>query len=84
MAFQISNNDKRVLIITIYRIPVTSKYGIYCSIIQYNKVEGNVKSIVEYRTEILEDIKRYVTSMDNINNIVIVGDLNQYIRANEI
>ena len=50
MAFQISNNNKRVLIITYYRILVTSKYGIYYSIIQYNKVKGNAKSIAKHRT----------------------------------
>jgi len=73
-----------VLIIAVYGLPVTSKYETYCSITQYNKVEENTKSIIEHRTEILEDIKKHVKSVDNTNDVVIVGDLNQFIRANKI
>ena len=84
IAIPIQHNGKKVLFINIYRIPVKSTQGPWCSLTQYNVVEGNAKSSGEYRKEIFKEIKQYVNQKEDIDDIIIAGDLNQNVNANEI
>lgn len=84
IAIPIQHNGKKVLFINIYRIPVKSTQGSWCSLTQYNVVEGNAKSSGEYRKEIFKEIKQYVNQKEDIDDIIIAGDLNQNVNANEI
>ena len=78
------HNGKKILIINVYRIPASSAQGPRCSLTQYNVVEGKVKSATEYRKEIFKQIKQHVNKQHDIDDLIIAGDLNQNINANEI
>jgi len=60
MAVSLVNNEKRLEIINIYRIPSTSSNGVKCSLTQYIRIDGNVQTTTEYRKEIFEDIKKHI------------------------
>ena len=47
-------------------------------------IDGKVRSTGEYRKEIFNEIKKYVNSNEDINDIIIAGDYNQHIADNEV
>jgi len=83
MAIQLTHNNKTLVIINLYRIPISSSKGPRCCLTQYNLSEGKVKNSNKYRKEILSQIEEYVNS-NNIDEIIIAGDYNQQISSNEI
>jgi len=84
MACTLSHKDKDIVIINIYRIPSTSPNGDRCSLTQYNLKDGKVKSPKEYRTEIFQQIKKYLSGLKKVDDIIIGGDFNQYIADKEV
>ena len=84
MAFSLVYKSKRLEIINIYRIPTSLSNMVYCSLSQYQLKDGKVRSTGEYRKEIFNEIKKYVNSNEDINDIIIARDFNQHIGANEI
>ena len=47
-------------------------------------IDGKVRLTGEYRKEIFNKIKKYVNSNEDINDIIIAGDYNQYVVDNEV
>jgi hypothetical protein len=84
MAVPLQYKNKRIEIINLYRIPSSSAHGIYCSLTQYNRIDGAMNTSTKYRKELLHDILTYVKENPEINDIIIGGDLNQYLNDNEI
>jgi hypothetical protein len=74
---------KRLEIINIYRIPATSSYGPCCSVTQYVRAEGKIKSPAMYRNEIFNNIKRHISD-ENITDVIIAGDYNQGINERAV
>lgn len=84
MAVSLVNNEKRLEIINIYRIPSTSSNGVKCSLTQYIRIDGNVRTTTEYRKEIFEDIKKHIRENPDITDVLIGGDYNQYIGDRQV
>ena len=78
-AFSFQNEQKRLEIITLYRIPSTSSNGVCCSLTQYNRIDGKMNTTTTYRKEIFQEIQDYIRKNPEINDIIIAGDYNQYI-----
>ena len=76
IAVLIEYKGKRIEIINMYRIPKTSSNGVYYSLTQLNLVDRKVRSTGEYRKEIFDEIKKYINSNNDINDIIIAGDYN--------
>ena len=76
-------NNKSLAIINICRLPWSSSKGLRCCIIQYNLRDSEVKNNNTYQKGILHQIKQYIKN-NNIGDIIIGGDFNQNILANEI
>ena len=55
-----SNENKTLIVITLYRIPQGTNQGIQTSISQYNQMRGKMISATKYRKEIFKDIIDYV------------------------
>ena len=83
-AIALEHKGKHLELINMYRLPRSSSNGVYCSLTQYNLEDGKIKSITEYRREILEEIKRYVNMSIDISDIIIAGDYNQSIGDKEV
>jgi len=79
MKVKLKCSMKTIVIINIYRLPAILSNGPKYSLTQYNIIEGKIKTINEYRKEI-----QYLKDNNNIDNIIIAGDFNQYIGLNEI
>ena len=62
--------------ITIYRTPSTSSNGVQCSLTQCHRVDGNIRSTNEHRTETLDDIRKHVRNNTDVSDAIIVGDCN--------
>ena len=58
--------------------------GVTSSIAQYNKKEGKIKGSNKYQKQVLNEVRDYITEQKDINNIILIGDLNQNINFNEI
>ena len=84
ISVKLNHNKKTIAIINIYRIPSSSSNGNICSLTQYNLLNGEAKSTTSYRKEIFNEIKEYLESNDDIDDILIAGDLNQNIASSEI
>ena len=54
------------------------------AITQYNQMMGEMKNATTYRKSISQEILQYIQSCENVNDIVIRGDYNQFIGVNEI
>ena len=78
------NGKKIIIIILLYRLPQSIMSRVYNTLIQYNRVEGKAKSIQKYRNEIFKEIIRHIKSIQNVNDIIIAGDINQFIGSAEI
>ena len=83
-AIALEHNGKRLEIINLYRIPSSSPNGECCSYTQYVLVDKRIKTIAEYRKEILNEIKHHIQENDDITDILIAGDYNQDIRDTAI
>ena len=57
IAFKITKEEKMILMIQLYQIPISTLQGVYNTLTQYNSIEKNAKSAAEYRKEILMEIK---------------------------
>jgi len=75
-AISLEVNEKRVICITMYRIPVTPNNGKYSSIVQYNQMRKSVKLSEFYRREILSSITNYL-AREKYNDLIIAGDFNE-------
>jgi len=78
-------NGKRIEIISIYRIPITSESeGVFSSLAQYHMKDAKIKKAKDYRREIFDEIKRHIQGNESINDIIIAGDYNQNINDREV
>ena len=84
IAIPIQHKGKRVELISIYRIPSSSNYGICCSLTQYNLIDGKMNTPTTYRKELFDDIVSHINRNTEINDIIIAGDYNQYLNDNEV
>jgi len=75
-AILLEYKGKRLEIINLYRLPISSSNGVYCSLTQYNLVNGKLKSTSEYRRELLNEIKQHIHNEKDITDIIIAGDYN--------
>ena len=76
MAVKLNHKRKTIALINIYRIPSSSSNGNVCSLTQYNLLDGEAKSTSDYRKEILKEIKDYIASNEDIDDVLLAGDLN--------
>jgi hypothetical protein len=44
---------------------------------QYNQREGNIGTVNKYRKEIFKSILKYIEEYQELNDIIIGGDMNQ-------
>ena len=54
MAIKLKYDQKVLVIINLYRIPITSLKSPYYSLIQHNKIDRRAKTTIEYRKEMLK------------------------------
>ena len=73
----LESNRKRLMIITSYRMPITSLKGNSTSIVQYIRSEGKLKSTINYRQEILKLLTNHIQKFKVINDIILFRDFNQ-------
>ena len=78
-AFKISKNNKKIVFITMYRIPQSSDQGAYKAISQYNNVNKQSYSATKYRKDIFQEIENYIQSIKELTDIVLGGNINQNI-----
>ena len=83
MSTTLKHNNKQLAIINLCRLPCSSSKGPRCCVTQYNLKDEQVKNTNMYRKEMFQQIKHYITN-NNIDDIIIGGDFNQNISANEI
>ena len=69
--------------INLYQIPASLSHGPYCSLTQYVRADGKIKTPITYRNEIFKEIKKHVNDED-ITDIIIAGDYNQGICENAV
>ena len=84
IAVKLQHKNKTIAVINVYRISSSSSNGNLCSLTQYNLLEGKVRSPAEYRKEIFKQIKEYLNENEDINDVLLAGDLNQNIASNKI
>ena len=83
IGFKLTNQLKTILVITVYRI-LNCTGGVYSTLSQYNQADGKIKNAAKYRKELLSKIEEYIASQQQINDILIAGNFNQFIGSNEI
>ena len=73
-------------IITMYRITNSTQDGILKLRAQYDRINGKVKTVKQYRDEMLVDLSNEIRRIkeDGIKGIIIVGDINQDINHPQI
>lgn len=84
IAIPLVMNQKCVVLINIYRIPMSNQQGPKRNLTQYNVIEGNAKGATEHRKEIFKQIVTYIKSNQQIDDVILTGDLNQSIKSNEV
>ena len=84
IAMPLTMNNKYVVLINVCRIPTSNQHGQKRNLTQCNVIEGDAKGAVEHRKEIFNQIKTYVNSNQQINDIILTGDLNQSIKSNDV
>ena len=84
IAMKLKNNGKILLIINIYRIPITSLVKVCSCLTQYNLMYGKAKSPTEYQNEIFKEIKDFIKKNNNVNDIILARDLNQDITSRPV
>ena len=53
LAIPLAMNGKCLVLINAHRIPISSQYGLKCSLTQCNVIGGNSKGTTKHRKEIL-------------------------------
>ena len=81
--FKLINQLKTILVITVYRIPNCTG-GVYSALSQYNQADSEIKNTIKYQKELLSEIEDYIASQQQIKDILIAGDFNQFIGSNKI
>ena len=76
LAYPVSNGQKTIIFITLYRILQSLNNGIYKSVSQYNLIKGEVNTAALHRKSIFKEILKYVNEQEEINDIVIGEDFN--------
>ena len=73
-------------IITVYRIPDSTRQGILMSKAQYDRINGEVKTSKQYRDKLLKELTSEILQLkaEGINGIIIAGDFNQNIAHDQI
>ena len=84
LAVKLSIYNKTIAIINMYRIPASTSNRNKCSLTQYNLIDGKAKKLMQYRKEILVEIKKYIQDSHNIDEIILAGNFNQDITSNKI
>ena len=79
-----TNGEKTILIITVYRLPEGSVQGIHTQRAQINRKEKKVKTSATHRAKILKHLTRYIKSQKNLDDIIIAADWNQSIDSQSI
>ena len=54
------------------------------AITQYNKISGKQYTATVYRKQVFREIIDYCRSIEELNNVIVVGDLNQDITTKEV
>ena len=83
-AIALEYNGKRVELINLYRILLSSSNGVSCLYTQYILVDKCSKTVSQYRKEVLKEIKQHIQNNQEITDIIIARDYNQDIKENEI
>ena len=78
---KLKNNRKILLIINIYRIPVTLLVKVCSYLTQYNLMDRKAKSPTEYWNEIFKEIEDFISKNEDVNDIILARDLNQDIAS---
>ena len=76
--------EKAVVVIIIYRIPNSSDQGVYKAITQYNKMREQEATATKYHKEVFQEIIDYCEKIEELNDIILAGDLNQDIASREV
>jgi len=65
-------------IITVYRIPDSTRQGILMSKAQYDRINGKVKTSKQYCDELLKELTSEISQLkaEGINGIILAGDFN--------
>jgi len=69
-----TNGEKTILIITVYRLPEGSTQGTHTQRAQINRKEKKIKTSATHRAEILKYLTRYIKSQKNLDDIIIAAD----------
>ena len=83
-SIKIGGNGRNVQIITMCRIPMSSKEGIYSSKAQHDRKTGNIQNAKKHRTEVLKSITNLVNSMEKVEDVTLAGDFNEDIEYEDI
>ena len=75
-AIALEYNGKCLELINLYQIPSSSSKGESCSYTQYILVDKSIKTVEDYRKEILQEIKHHIQKNEDITDIIIAGDYN--------
>ena len=78
-----TNGVKTILVIIAYRMPISSSKGIHTNRAQLNRKAKEVKAPLKHREEILREIIQRILDKKPID-VIIAGNQNKSIRANEI
>ena len=85
IAFLLVYKVKRLEIISMCRIRVLlESNGVCSSLVQYQLVDGKVSIAKDYNKEIFDDIRKYIRVNEEIDNIIIARDYNQYVADKEV
>ena len=79
-----TNREKTILIITVYRLLEGSVQGIYTQRAQINRKEKKVKTSATHRAEILKYLITYIKSQKNLDEIIVAADWNESIDSQSI
>ena len=68
----------------VHRILETSAEKVYDCCTQHNLIDGEAKLPCEHRNEILKEIEECAKKNDDVNDVMIAGDLNENIASKQI
>ena len=60
IAVSLMSKGKRLKITSIYRTPSSSLNGVKCSLTQYHRIDGDIKTTTLHRKQMFEEIKRHI------------------------
>ena len=84
--FTLEENDRKIRIVTLYRIPDNMNRGCLTSKAQYDRAEKQTKSAKYYREEILLEITNEISNCKakGIKDYIVAGDFNQDVTKERI